>query len=396
MFENLKVSEADPILGMMAAFRADEREQKVDLTVGVFQDEQGITPIMAAVAEGERQLVAQQTTKSYQGMAGDPLFNQRMSQLLLGADNPLLESGRLASMTTPGGCGALSVASTLVRAARPEARVWVGNPTWANHIPLIGGTGLRIEQYPYYDFEARQINFDAMMSCLSDVGAGDVVLLHGCCHNPCGADLDQSQWQAVTELAVKNGFTPFIDIAYQGLADGLDEDAYGLRLMAASVPELVVAASCSKNFGLYRERAGLAMFLSHNAQQAEAACSEAMIAARRMYSMPPAHGAGIAAQILVDEVLRQQWEQELAEMRDRLNAMRRLLAERLADNSSGIDFGFVTRQKGMFSFLGISPAQVEQLRNDYGIYLLESTRVNFAGINAGNIDYLAESMLRVL
>ena len=396
MFENLSRLAPDPILGLMAEFRQDPRSRKIDLGVGVYQDESGHTPIMRAVHEAEAQLLAAETTKTYQGIAGDPLYNERMTALLLGHGHPVIAANRSRGVQTPGGCGALRIGAELIRRARPAARVWVSTPTWANHIPLIGGAGLQILEYPYYDAARRAIDFDAMMSTLGGVGAGDIVLLHGCCHNPTGADLDLDQWRAIADLALKNGFTPFVDTAYQGLGDGIDQDAEGLRLLSAAVPECIVAASCSKNFGRYRERAGAVFFIAANSEAADAVASQAMAAARQIYSMPPAHGAAIVATILGDDGLRSQWQAELGEVRDRINAMRVLLAERLADNAAGIDFSFIPRQKGMFSFLGISSAQLDRLRAEFGIYMVGSTRINLAGINHGNIDYLAESLHAVL
>lgn len=396
MFENLNRLEADPILGLMAAFRADPRSRKVDLGVGVYQDESGQTPIMAAVKDAESRLLASEQTKTYQGIAGDPAFNERLLELVFGPDHAVLRAARARSIQTPGGCGALRIGAEVIRRARPGARVWVSAPTWANHVPLIGGAGLELCEYPYYDAARRGVDFDAMMSSLADVAPGDVVLLHGCCHNPSGADLDHAEWNALAELAQRNGFTPFIDIAYQGLADGVEEDAYGVRLMARELPEVIVASSCSKNFGLYRERTGAVAFIGGSEAMAEAVASHAMAAARQIYSMPPAHGAAIVAEILVDAELRRRWLEELAEVRSRIASMRELLAARLAENDAGIDFGFIPRQKGMFSFLGISAAQVETLRREYGVYMIGSTRINLAGINPGNIDYVADSVRAVL
>ena len=396
MFEQLQQLPPDPILGLMAIYREDPRPQKIDLGVGVYQDEQGQTPVMAAVREAEARLYAAETTKTYQGVAGDPVFNDLMRELVFGADHAALGESRLRGLQTPGGCGALRIAAEVIRRARAEATVWVGSPTWANHMPLIGGAGVRIAEYPYYDGARRAIDFDAMMSALSRVGAGDVVLLHGCCHNPTGADLDQAQWQAVAELAAKNGFVPFIDTAYQGLAQGIDEDAFGTRLICAAVPEAIVAVSCSKNFGLYRERTGGVYLLGASAAAAQALMSQAMAAARQIYSMPPAHGAGIVSTILGDAALRDAWLSELAQVRGRIVAMRDLLARRLEGNAAAIDFGFIPRQKGMFSFLGITPEQVRRLREEFAVYMVESTRINLAGINSRNIDHLAKSLHTVL
>jgi aspartate/tyrosine/aromatic aminotransferase len=396
MFEELRRLPPDPILGLLANFRADPRADKIDLGVGVYQDEHGQTPVMAAVAEAEARLLACQTTKSYQGIAGDPLYNERLLALTLGADHPVLREARVCGVQTPGGCGALRIGSEVLRRARPQAKVWVSRPTWANHIPLIGGSGIQIVEYPYFDPRTGGIDFDAMMGALAQVHAGDVVLLHGCCHNPTGADLSAEQWRAITDLALANGFTPWVDTAYQGLAEGLDEDVAGVRHLVARVPECVLAVSCSKNFGLYRERAGAAYFLARDAGQAEVVLSNAMNVARQIWSMPPAHGAAIVAEILGDAALDAAWRAELAGVRGRINAMRALLAARLQDNAAGIDFSFITRQKGMFSYLGIAPAQVGRLREEFGVYMLDSTRINVAGITLRNIDRLAHAIHTVL
>lgn len=396
MFDHLSAMPEDPILGLMAAYRKDPRQQKIDLGVGVYQNDQGQTPVMQAVQQAEDRLIEQQSTKTYQGIAGDADYNRRVLDLLLGADHQVLAEGRACSIQTPGGSGALRIGAEVIRRANPDARLWVGVPTWPNHIPLLGSAGFQIEQYPYYDSDHHRINFDAMLDTLRQVPAGDMVLLHGCCHNPTGADLNQQQWQQITDLAQERGFIPFIDIAYQGLGDGLDEDAYGLRLMASQLPELVIASSCSKNFGLYRERTGSTSFVCNSAQQPPVVLSQAMSIARQTYSMPPAHGALLVSMILGDEVLKGKWEDEVNEVRQRIQAMRALLTDGIANNAAGQDFSHIKHQKGMFSFLGISNEQLTSLREDYGIYIVDSTRINLAGINSGNIGYLCESILKVL
>ncbi len=396
MFDHLSAMPDDPILGLMAAYRKDTREHKIDLGVGVYQNDQGETPVMRAVQQAEDRLIAQQSTKTYQGIAGDADYNSRVLDLLLGSDHKVLSDGRACSIQTPGGSGALRIGAELIRRANPDARLWVGTPTWPNHIPLLGSAGFDIEQYPYYDRENHRINFEAMLDTLGQVPAGDIVLLHGCCHNPTGADLSQQQWQQITELALERGFVPFIDIAYQGLGDGLDEDAYGLRLMASRLPELVIASSCSKNFGLYRERTGSTSFICNNTEQPPIVLSQAMSIARQTYSMPPAHGALLVSMILGDEALRTSWQSEVSEVRQRIQHMRRLLTDRLANNAAGQDFSHIKQQKGMFSFLGISSEQLTSLREDFGIYIVDSTRINLAGINSSNIGYLSESILKVL
>lgn len=396
MFESLKPVAMDPILGLMAAFRTDDRTTKIDLGVGVYMNDQGHTPVMASVKEAEAQLMQLETTKSYQGIAGDPGYNQHMLELLFGPEHSILSSGRVKTIQAPGGSGALRVGAEVIQRARPESKLWVGVPTWPNHIPLLGSAGFEIKEYPYYDRDTKQINADAMMETLRQVPAGDMVLLHGCCHNPTGADLTHAQWDLIADLALERGFIPFIDTAYQGLGDGLDEDAYGLRMMADRLPELLVASSCSKNFGLYRERTGSITFIAENAKQADIVASQAMSVARQIYSMPPAHGALIVSLILGDAALRANWETELTEVRSRIQSMRTLLTDSIQNNAAGVDFSHVQQQKGMFSFLGLNTDQLDQLRNEFGIYIVSSSRVNLAGINSSNIGYLSSSILSVL
>lgn len=396
MFENLKPMPADPILGLMAAFRADNREQKIDLGVGVYQDDQGNTPIMEAVQLAEARLMDEEVTKAYQGIVGDADFNEQMMALVFGSDHAVLNNGRARSIQAPGGSGALRIGAEVLRRANPKARLWIGVPTWPNHIPLLGSAGITVEQYPYYDVEARSLNFDAMLETLSTVPTGDVVLLHGCCHNPTGADLSQEQWRQIAELAKTQGFIPFIDTAYQGLGDGIEEDAHGMRLMATEVPELVIATSCSKNFGLYRERTGSVIFVSSSPEQADIVASQAASVARQTYSMPPAHGALLVSMILRDERLRNDWQEELKEVRERIVLMRTLLADSIQENTADMDFSHIKQQKGMFSFLGITPEQLVCLREEFGIYIVDSTRINLAGINSNNIDYLVNSLKTVL
>ena len=396
MFESLKPVGMDPILGLMAAFRADDRANKIDLGVGVYQDDRGRTPVMASVKEAEAQLMTLETTKSYQGIAGDPDYNQRILQLLLGAEHSILNSGRIKTIQAPGGSGALRVGAEVIVRARPDAKLWVGVPTWPNHIPLLGSAGVTIKEYPYYNLSNHQIDIESMMATLAQVPAGDMVLLHGCCHNPTGADLTHQQWDQIADLALERGFIPFIDTAYQGLGDGLDEDAYGVRMMADRLPELVIASSCSKNFGLYRERTGSITFITETSEQADIVAAQAMSVARQTYSMPPAHGALLVSLILGDQQLRANWQAELTEVRTRIQSMRSLLADNIQHNTAGIDFSHIKQQKGMFSFLGLNTEQLDLLREDYGIYIVSSSRVNLAGINSGNIGYLSDSIVSVL
>jgi aspartate aminotransferase len=396
MFENLKPTKTDPILGLMAAFRNDPRKEKIDLGVGVYMDDSGHTPVMTAVKSAEARLFDEERTKSYQAIPGDSLYNECMMKLLLGDTHEILKTRRISTLQAPGGSGALRVGAEVILRAKTDATIWIGTPSWPNHIPLLGGAGLSIQQYPYYDTNLREIRFDEMMETLKQVPRGDVVLLHGCCHNPTGADLEPSHWDEIAELALSKGFIPFIDIAYQGLGKGLEADAYGLRTMAASLPELIIASSCSKNFGLYRERTGSISFISDSSHQAEIVLSQAKSVARQMYSMPPAHGALLVAMILDNETLRIQWQNELEQVRCRIISMRSVLVDRIKNNSAGINFDHIERQSGMFSFLGISAEQLERLRKDYGIYIVSSTRINLAGINSNNINYLSESIKSVL
>ena len=272
----------------------------------------------------------------------------------------------------------------------------MSDPTWANHIPLLGNAGLKLAQYPYYDSASHQLKFDQMTETLKQAKRGDLVLLHGCCHNPCGADLSQAQWQSLAEMAEIQGFIPYIDIAYQGFGDGLEEDAYGLRLMAERLPEIIVASSCSKNFGIYRERVGALSIVADSAQAAKISTTQAASIARGMYSMPPSHGAAAVSLVLNNVDLRQQWLAELAEMRDRINAMRVLLVEKLKFKNASQDFSFIQNQLGMFSFLGITPTQVHQLRDQYSVYMVDSSRISIAGMNHTNIEYLTDSIVAIL
>jgi aspartate aminotransferase len=396
MFQSMQMLPPDPILGLMVEFNNDSNPNKIDLGVGVYKDEDGETVVLGAVKKAEVIRTETETTKVYIGPPGSPGFNESMLELLFGASHSALLANRLRSIQTPGGCGGLRVAAELIKRAKSDATVWVSAPTWANHIPLMSEAGLQIKEYPYYDQATNSLQFDDMMATLEGVKAGDLVLLHGCCHNPCGADLSQAQWQAVADLAVKNGFTPFIDTAYQGFADGLEEDAYGVRLMAEKVPELIVVASCSKNFGLYRERTGALMFLGQQPAHADAVATQVFNITRGMYSMPPAHGGILVDVILHDNALRQEWVDELTTMRNRINTLRARFADTMAAKGAAKDFSFIKDQRGMFSFLGITPEQVQRLKTEYSIYVVGSSRVNIAGISERNLDYLTDAVAAVL
>jgi aspartate aminotransferase len=395
MLDKLEQLPADPILGLAAACRADPNPDKVDLTVGIYMDEQGVCPVFEAVQQAQKSLGEEEITKAYLPPAGDEAFNSGIRRLVLGEDSAALADERVTSVQTPGGCGALRIGAEVIHAARPDARVWVSDPTWPVHIPLLGSVGLPFETYRYYEPSSHGVNFDGMVEDLQHATAGDVVLFHGCCHNPCGADLSFEQWGIIANMAEQQGFMPFVDIAYQGLGEGLDQDAAGLRLLVSSVPEVIVAASCSKNMGLYRERTGSAIFVCKDSANARAITSQALVAARRVYSMPPAHGALLAGRILANPELDTLWRSELVAMCGRINGLRSTLRQKL-ESATGAEFGFIELEKGMFSFLGLSPEQTKRLREEHSVYMLDSSRINVAGVNSGNLDYLANAVASVL
>lgn len=396
MFETLKELPQDAILGIMTLFREDQDPGKIDLSVGVYQDEDGNTPILDSVRHAEQQLIAAQQTKSYVAIAGNAGFNAQMETLMFGADHVALRDGRISTVQSPGGSGGLCVAAHLMLRAKPGARVWLSDPSWPNHSPLLKLAGLTLEQYPYYDRAKHRIDFEAMLATFEELDSGEIVLLHGCCHNPSGADLSYEQWDTLAELFERRGIIPFIDFAYLGLGDGIDEDAYGVRVMAERLPEVVVVSSCSKNFGLYRERVGSVSVVSADANSAKIALSNASNVARGIYSMPPDHGAAIVAEILSDEGLRALWYDEVGAMRNRLNALRQLLVDKLAERNDTHDFSFIAQERGMFSFLGISREQIVRLREEFHVYMVESSRINIAGVNRRNADTVADAIVAVL
>jgi aspartate aminotransferase len=380
----------------MSAYRQDKNPLKVDLGIGVYKDEAGHTGILNSVKIAERYRLDNENTKTYMGMAGDLGYNTRISQLLFGDEHRVIDEQRLRVIQTPGGTGALRVAGELIARTNPKATLWVSTPTWANHLDVFGSAGLAIKEYPYYDYSKHGLLFDEMMASLAHASSGDIVLLHACCHNPSGMDLNNEQWQKIAELAKERGFIPLIDIAYQGFGEGLEQDAYGVRLLANELPELIVCSSCSKNFGLYRERLGACSVVSSKTKTADVVYGVLQNVVRGIYSMPPAHGAAIVNTILSSSELRGQWEAELSAMRERINSLRLLVSDKLAEKGAPDDFSFIDRQSGMFSFLGISQDQVERLKNEFSIYMVGSSRMNIAGINKANIDYFAESVVTVL
>lgn len=396
MFEKLNIIEKDAILGIMTLFNADPSSKKVNLSIGVYQDETGNTPVMSSVRKAEAKLITNQLTKAYVGIAGQVKFNQEMERLVFGPDHDVIKSNRVATVQTPGGSGGLSVAAHVINRAKAGSTVWASDPTWPNHIPLLSTAGLVIQTYPYYDRANHGIKFNDMLNQLSEAKKDDVLLLHGCCHNPCGADLDPSQWNQVADLCLERDLVPLVDLAYLGLGDSLEEDAIGVRILADKLPELMVVISCSKNLGLYKERVGAILIVSSNSSDKEKAFSNLTSVARSIYSMPPDHGAAIALEVLTDPALREEWKKELNEVRDRIKNVRHLLASKLNINQKNINFSFIENEKGMFSFLGLKKEQVILLREKFNIYMVESSRINIAGINASNLDYLTESIRRVI
>jgi len=393
LFESLDPRPTDAILGLIAEYNNDPRPQKIDLGVGVYRTVDGETPVLDVVKQAERQIVETQTSKGYLGTAGAPSFNAAMQSLIFG---DTASGERLTTVQTPGGSGSLRVAASLLKKAVPDGPIWVSDPTWNNHAPLLGGAGLELKPYPYYDTDRHVIRVDAMLAALRAVPKGETVLFHACCHNPSGLDPSDENWRAITEIIVERDLLPFIDMAYQGFSRGLDEDAFAIRHMAQQVPELLVSSSCSKNFGLYRDRVGTLSILTADAATSATIRSQLSYIARTIYSMPPDHGAAIVSAVLGDTALTTKWHAELAEMRERLRDMRVLLNDALQDKAPDHDFSHLVRATGMFCFLGISAGQIEALKKDYGIYVVDSSRINIAGITPANVDYFAESIAAVV
>lgn len=391
MFEQLNSLPADPLLGLIEKVRNDSRAEKVDLGVGIYKNGEGLTPVLDCVKVAEQTILASEDSKAYVGPSGNAIFNTAMRKLVFGEHSNTL-GDRLVGFQMPGGCGALRVLAETLVISKPACTVWVSDPTWVNHVPLLCSAGIELKTYPYYDFEHSSLRFADMLQSLEQASGGDVVLLHGCCHNPSGADLSKQQWDQVVELCQRKALVPFIDMAYQGFGDGIDDDAYGVRLAASKLPELLVAVSCSKNFGLYRERVGAAFVLAEHQSVAAKVDSHMKSITRGMYSMPPSHGASIVATILSSQSATQNWTHELHDMRSRISSLRVQLSEGLRNATGSSRFDFIEHQKGMFSFLGIDQAQVSALARDYGIYMADSSRINLAGLNANNMAYCVDAL----
>ena len=390
MFQSLKEQPADKILALMQKYKEDPRESKIDLGVGVYKNAEGLTPVMRAVKTAEQQLWERETTKSYVGLVGDPQFSDVMVDLVL---SDSVARGNVAAAATPGGTGAVRQAFELLKMANPDVRVFVSDPTWPNHLSILKYLDLPVVPYRYFDSETRGVDFAGMMEDLADARSGDVILLHGCCHNPTGANLNMSQWQEVVDFLNKSGATPMIDIAYQGFGDGLQEDAAGTRLVASSVPETVIAASCSKNFGIYRERTGLLMVVSQDATAKGLNQSTLAFLNRQNFSFPPDHGARLVTMVLSDPALRADWAAELEEVRLGMLDLRTQLASELQRLSGSDRFGFLAEHRGMFSRLGASAEHVEKLRADHAVYMVGDSRMNIAGLNSATVPVLAQAII---
>jgi len=393
LFESLQAMPADAILGLIAEHRDDPRPNKIDLGVGVYRNAAGETPVLNTVKKAEHRLVGTQTSKAYIGTAGDATFNAAMQAMTFADAVP---DDRLVTIQTPGGSGSLRVAAGMILRAKENTTTWASEPTWANHEPLLGGAGLQLKSYPYYDTSHHVIHIDAMLDALRAAPKGDVVLLHGCCHNPSGLDPTDDEWLAITDVVVERELVPFIDNAYQGFARSVEDDAFAIRHMAARVPEMIVSNSCSKNFGLYRDRVGTLSILSADAATAQIVSSQINNYVRTLYSVPPDHGAAVVSMILNDPELHDAWLIEVNEMRDRLQGMRVLLNNALLEKIPEHDFSHLLRANGMFCFLGIKAEHVARLKRDFGIYMVNSSRINVAGITAENVGYLSDSIAAVL
>ena len=390
IFKNLQQQPPDKILALMTAFKEDPRDQKLDLGVGVYKDPTGITPIMRSIKLAEKKWWEIESSKSYVGLAGDPAFSDAIISLVLGNSIP---RNLIASAATPGGTGAVRQGLELFKVANPGVRVFVSDPTWPNHISILQYLNIPFETYRYFDNETRGVDFDSMVSDLSRAKAGDVILLHGCCHNPTGANLDKQQWKIIIDLLNKNGATPMIDLAYQGFGDGLEEDVYATRLIAESVPETVIASSCSKNFGIYRERAGLLMLVSQDSSKRNINQSMLAYLNRQNYSFPPDHGSRLVSIVLNDKDLRSDWMSELEDIRNSLLNLRVQLSNELQKISGSDRFSFIASHRGMFSWLGATPSQVEKMRTEFGIYMVSDSRFNVAGLNNETVPALAKAII---
>ncbi|MGI2179944.1 amino acid aminotransferase [Shewanella frigidimarina] len=396
IFSQVTLAPADPILGLTDAFKADTRPHKVNLGVGIYKDEAGETPILSSVKKAEAILLETEKTKNYLGIEGVQAYNQVVQELLFGADSQIISDKRAVTAQAPGGTGALRVASEFLVRNTKSTTIWVSNPTWANHQNIFETAGLTVKEYRYYKAETHDMDFDSMLVDLANANAGDVVLLHGCCHNPTGIDLSIEQWKLVAKVCLEKSLLPLFDFAYQGFGAGIDEDAQGLRAVAAVVPELLIANSFSKNFGLYNERIGAVTIVAENQDDAVKSFSQIKKTIRANYSNPPAHGGLIVSTILADVTLRQEWETELTLMRERIAEMRSLFVQSLKAEGVEQDFSFISRQNGMFSFSGLNKSQVARLKDEFAIYIVGSGRISVAGLTKNNIPAVCKAIAQVI
>ena len=396
LFAHVELAPRDPILGLNEAFAADPRADKVNLGVGVYYDENGKIPLLEAVAQAEAERLAARPPRGYLPIDGVPAYNQGVQALLFGADAALVREGRAVTVQALGGTGALKIGADFLKRLKPDAKVLISNPSWENHRALFEAAGFTVETYPYFDPATRGVAFDAMRDFLATQPAGTIVLLHACCHNPTGADLSAAQWREIVAVCDKQGLVPFLDMAYQGFADGLQEDAVAVRLFAESGQSVFIASSFSKSMSLYGERVGALTLLTKDEDEAARVLSQVKRVIRTNYSNPPTHGGAIVGAVLSTPALRTQWENELAGMRQRIRQMREELVRKLADAGAKSDFSFITRQRGMFSYTGLSAAQVERLKTDFGIYAVSTGRICLAAINGKNIDAVAQAIAAVL
>lgn len=389
MLEHLKDQPADKILMLMQALREDPRTDKIDLGVGVYKDATGLTPVMRSVKKAEQMIWTSQDSKSYTGLAGDPAYSDAMINLVLG---DTVARDRIGAVATPGGTGAIRQALELIKMASPDATVWISAPTWPNHPSIIKYLGMKMAEYRYFDEPTCTVDFSSMMRDLDGLKSGDVVLLHGCCHNPTGANLNAEQWAETIALLKAKGAVPLVDIAYQGFGDGLADDAAATRAIVAGMDECLIAASCSKNFGIYRERTGILMAIARDPAEAKRAQGSLAFLNRQNYSFPPDHGARIVTTILNNAELRADWEAELEEVRNSMLGLRTQLADELRLLSNSDRFDFIARHRGMFSRLGTTPDKVELMRANAGIYMVSDSRMNIAGLNAETVPILARAI----
>lgn len=396
MFENVTIAPPDPILGLTELFKADPNPDKINLSVGVYQDSQGKTPVLATVKEAEKRILEKENSKGYLPMTGEPVYCAQVQELLFGAGHEIIADQRAATAQCPGGTGALRVAGDYLTTVHPGAKIWLSNPTWANHGTIFTAAGLTCEKYDYRDPVTNGLDFEAMCASIKTIPKGDIILLHGCCHNPTGIDPTPEQWAQIGDLLAAQGVLPLVDFAYQGLGSGVEEDRAGLLELTKKVKQMLICSSFSKNFGLYRERTGALTVVADNAEQASTVMSQIKLRIRYNYSNPPSHGGQIVATVLSDPTLKAQWLEEVADIRNRINEMRHLLVKTLKEKGLDQDFSPIIEQRGMFSVTRLTKEQVTELREKYSIYIVDSGRVNVAGLTRDNMDRLCDALKEVL